>query len=68
MRAGELSLPGPQLVHIRPVTTQGQDYPHGWTADSRAIIFESSRNGGFDLFKQEPGQVRCANADCHATR
>ena len=56
MRAGELSLPGPQLVHIRPVSTQGQDYPHGWTADSRAIVFESSRNGSFDLFKQEPGK------------
>lgn len=56
MRSGELILPGPQLVRIRAVTTQGQDYPHAWTADSRAVLFESSRNGTFDLFKQGPGQ------------
>jgi Tol biopolymer transport system component len=56
IRIGELKAPGPQLTNIRSLTTQGQDYPHGWTADSRAVIFESRRNGTFDLFKQEPGQ------------
>jgi Tol biopolymer transport system component len=29
------------------------NYPHAWTADSRALIFESDRNGNFDLFKQD---------------
>lgn len=27
-------------------------YPHAWTADSRAVIFESDRNGSWDLFQQ----------------
>src|SRR5207248_3116883 len=31
-------------------------YPHAWTADSRAVIFESNRNGNFDLFKQRVDQ------------
>jgi Tol biopolymer transport system component len=29
------------------------NYPHAWTADSREVIFESDRNGNFDLFKQD---------------
>lgn len=27
-------------------------FPHAWTADTRAVIFESNRNGSFDPFKQ----------------
>jgi hypothetical protein len=32
------------------------NYPHAWTANSRAVIFESNRNGNYDLFKQDAGQ------------
>lgn len=28
-------------------------YPHAWTADSRSVIFESDRNGSYDLFRQQ---------------
>lgn len=32
-------------------------YPHSWTADSKAVIFESNRNGGgYDLFSQKVDQ------------
>jgi eukaryotic-like serine/threonine-protein kinase len=42
-----------KLLNVRRLTfTLASDYPHGWTLDSRAVIFESSRNGKFDLFRQ----------------
>jgi serine/threonine protein kinase len=50
----------PKLIDMRRLTfTLGADYPHAWTPDSRAIIFESNRNGtvlsatgSYDLFRQ----------------
>lgn len=27
-------------------------YPHAWSADSKSVIFESDRNGSYDLFQQ----------------
>lgn len=33
------------------------NYPHGWTADSRSVIFESDRiRGSYDLYKQDLGK------------
>jgi len=44
------------------------DYPHAWTPDNDAVIFESSRNGTFGLFRQkideqEPEPLVLSNAD-----
>ncbi len=44
----------PSLTDIRRLTLDERtSYPHAWTADGRAVIFESDRNGNFDLFKQD---------------
>jgi Tol biopolymer transport system component len=44
----------PRFTRIRRLTfTDADEYPHAWTPDSRSVIFESSRNGHFDLFRQE---------------
>jgi hypothetical protein len=32
------------------------DYPHAWTPDNDAVIFESSRNGPWGLFRQKIGE------------
>jgi Tol biopolymer transport system component len=43
----------PRLLNIRRLTfSQGEEFPHAWTADSRQIIFESTRNGPYDLYRQ----------------
>lgn len=43
----------PLIKQIRRLTMDDRtNFPHAWTPDSRAVIFESNRNGGFDLFKQ----------------
>lgn len=43
----------PRINGARRLTLDERtSYPHAWTADSRAVIFESNRNGNFDLFKQ----------------
>jgi len=39
--------------NVREVTLDRlSSYPHTWTADSKSIIFESNRSGGYDLFRQ----------------
>src|SRR5205807_527787 len=43
----------PRLVNVRRVILDERtNYPHAWTKDSRALIFESDRNGNSDLFRQ----------------
>ncbi len=45
----------PRLTNIRRfIFDERVNYPHAWTADSRAVIFESNsdRKGNWDLFKQ----------------
>lgn len=50
---GDFSQPPPRITNIRRLTLDERtNYPHAWTADSRAVIFESNRNGNFDRFKQ----------------
>jgi Tol biopolymer transport system component len=42
-----------KLTNIRPLTfDESVNFPHAWTPDSSAVIFESNRNGSFDLFQQ----------------
>jgi eukaryotic-like serine/threonine-protein kinase len=44
----------PRFTRIRRLTfSDADDFPHAWTPDGRSLIFESSRNGNFDLFRQE---------------
>jgi Tol biopolymer transport system component len=43
----------PLINHIRRLTMDDRtNFPHAWTPDSHAVIFESNRNGSVDLFKQ----------------
>jgi Tol biopolymer transport system component len=47
----------PQLSNIRRLTLDERtSYPHAWTADGRSVIFESIRNGTWDLFIQDLNQ------------
>ncbi len=49
----DLAKPGPRLTNIVRLTfDKTGDYPHAWTPDSEAVIFESSRSGNYDLYKQ----------------
>jgi len=69
-----------KLLNIRRLTfVLADDYPHAWTLDSSAVIFESSRNGrgqfrtgrlpqGFGIFRQkideqEPEPLVLSNTD-----
>jgi hypothetical protein len=50
---GDFSQPPPRISNVRRLTLDEQtNYPHAWTADSGAVIFESNRRGSYDLFKQ----------------
>ena len=50
---GDFSQPPPAISNVRRLTLDEQtNYPHAWTADSSAVIFESNRRGSYDLFKQ----------------
>jgi Tol biopolymer transport system component len=43
----------PDLLKSRRLTfSEADEYPHAWTADSRTIVFESDRNGRYDLYRQ----------------
>ena len=47
----------PRFSNARRLTLDGRsNYPHSWTADGSAVIFESDRNGSWDLFKQRLDQ------------
>ena len=59
-----------KLLNIRRLTfVQAIDYPHAWTPDNGAVIFESSRNGPYyGLFRQkideqEPEPLVLSKAD-----
>lgn len=54
---GDFDPVAPRISNIRRLTLDERtNYAHAWTADSRAVIFESNRNGSFDLFKQSINQ------------
>lgn len=49
--------PPPRLANFHRLTLdERQNFPHAWTADSQAVIFESDRGGTWDLFKQRIDQ------------
>lgn len=51
---GKFDQTTPSIREIRRLTLDDQrNFPHAWTADSSAVIFESDRSGSFDLFKQK---------------
>ncbi len=46
-----------ELSNIHRLTSSSsQDYPHAWTPDSRAVVFESERRGNYGIFKQALNQ------------
>jgi eukaryotic-like serine/threonine-protein kinase len=47
---------GRRLSNDRRLTLGGSDYAHAWTPDSQAVVFESQRNGRFNIFKQRLDQ------------
>lgn len=40
-----------RFLNIRTLTSSNE-YPHSWTPDNREVIFESARNGNFNLYRQ----------------
>jgi serine/threonine protein kinase len=50
--AADLEDKGRRLNNARRLTLGSSDYAHAWTPDSRAVVFESQRNGHFNIFKQ----------------
>ena len=51
---GDFSSSIPRITNARRlILDESTNFPHAWTQDSSAVIFESDRNGNFDLFKQE---------------
>jgi len=51
---GDYSAAGPAIRNVRRLTLDASaSYPHAWTADSKAVIFESDRHGNNDLFRQD---------------
>jgi eukaryotic-like serine/threonine-protein kinase len=54
---GDFSRFPPGISNVRRLTLDDRtNYPHAWTPDSRAVIFESNRRGSYDLFKQRIDQ------------
>ena len=47
---------GRRLTNARRLTLGGSDYAHAWTPDSQAVVFESGRNGSFNIFEQRLDQ------------
>jgi Tol biopolymer transport system component len=47
------------LLRVRRLTFgQGRDdFPRAWTRDSKTILFDSNRNGKWEIFQQERKQV-----------
>jgi eukaryotic-like serine/threonine-protein kinase len=37
---------------VRLTLSEGRNYPTAWTPDSRAVLFQSNRNGHWGIFKQ----------------
>jgi eukaryotic-like serine/threonine-protein kinase len=47
----------PRFSGARRLTLdERSNFPHAWTADSNAVIFESDRDGSWDIFKQRIDQ------------
>jgi DNA-binding winged helix-turn-helix (wHTH) protein/Tol biopolymer transport system component len=54
---GPLSKDGTRMQPPRRLTfSEATDWPFAWTADSKAVILSSDRNGKWEVFKQALGQ------------
>ncbi len=54
---GEWEAKGRPLKNLRRLTLDERyDFPSAWTRDSKAVLFDSDRNGQSDIFKQALGQ------------
>ena len=54
---GDFDQHPPRISNLRRLTLDDRaNFPHAWTSDSRSVIFESDRNGNFDLFRQSIDQ------------
>ena len=54
---GELEGGGWRLKEPRRLTLdESSNFPIAWTPDSRAVLYQSNRNGTWDIFKQTLGQ------------
>jgi Tol biopolymer transport system component len=50
---GELANGGTELKSPQKLTLDDRiDWPGGWSADSKTVVFYSNRNGTFDIYKQ----------------
>jgi DNA-binding winged helix-turn-helix (wHTH) protein/Tol biopolymer transport system component len=50
---GELLQPGPTLAGTSRLTAHASDaYPHGWTPDGTAVVYESNESGKYAIFKR----------------
>jgi Tol biopolymer transport system component/DNA-binding winged helix-turn-helix (wHTH) protein len=48
LEGSEMRIASPSLLTL----SEGENMPMGWTADSRAVIFVSNRNGHWGIFRQ----------------
>lgn len=57
--AGDLDPRRDSLLRVHRLTLgQGRDdFPRAWTADSKAIFFDSNRNGKWEIFRQAADQI-----------
>jgi eukaryotic-like serine/threonine-protein kinase len=54
---GELAAGGTRMNPPRRLTNDDAfDWPAAWTPDSKAVLFDSNRNGSWGIFKQEIGR------------
>jgi Tol biopolymer transport system component len=54
---GELAAGGTRMNAPRRLTNdEASDSPAAWTSDSKAVLFNSNRNGTYGIFKQEINQ------------
>jgi serine/threonine protein kinase/Tol biopolymer transport system component len=55
---GELEAGGRRLKNTRRLTlNENNDYPDQWMPDGKAVVFQSDRNGTWDIFKQALDQA-----------
>jgi DNA-binding winged helix-turn-helix (wHTH) protein len=51
---GDFNQSSPKVDNVRRLTFDDHtDFPHAWTPDAKEVIFQSNRNGSWDLFKQQ---------------
>jgi eukaryotic-like serine/threonine-protein kinase len=54
MFVGDFNESSPKIDNVRRLTFDDHtDFPHAWTSDAKEVIFQSNRNGSWDLFKQQ---------------